>query len=513
MSQRESTNRSVTPTKGSRSASPAAVPTLEKGVGVDEAGRDIDPVIERSALYKTDFIIIPIVGMYYFLSFLDRSNIGNARIAGLTKDLKMSANQFSTALTVTYVPYIVMELPMNLIMKRYGANVTLPTMVVLWGMHVASGGLFPGITLYLSQFYKRHNLQLRFSMMFSVTSLAGAFSGLLAAAIENMNGIRGLPGWAWIFILEGLFTTVFGLVSWFIIPATPADMPLLSKAEKETYTRALVQDWSGDSDADGTASEVFSWSEVWGTFTNAPHVLLLCLPLFFNGVTLYGLANFTPTIVNALGFSTAKTQLLTVPPYACSFVVSIVCSYFSDVYKMRGPMAILVSLISAAGYAIFIGTPIHSDSIQVVSISRRSAGTNSKHADYAALFLQIIGVYSAAPCLSTWNANNVQPHYRRATAVAMAFIATNAGGIVSTWIFLDPPRFHIACSVDLAFSLGIAAFSALVMVLFKRWNADKAREVERLLSEKGEGKEPGGWDSVEERQRLGDRHPRFEYTL
>lgn len=64
-----------------------------------------------------------------------------------------------------------------------------------------AGGIFPGIVLYLSSFYKRHVLQTRFSLMFSVTSLAGAFSGLLAAAIQNMDGIRGLTGWAWIFIL------------------------------------------------------------------------------------------------------------------------------------------------------------------------------------------------------------------------------------------------------------------------------------------------------------------------
>jgi MFS family permease len=139
------------------------------------------------------------------------------------------------------VPYILMEVPMNLLMKRLGANYTLPIMVVLWGVVTACqgavksysgllacrfflgalegistlslfelkpelwlGGLFPGIVLYMSSFYKRHALQLRFAMMFSATSLAGAFSGLLAAAIEKMDGVRGLPGWAWIFILVRL---------------------------------------------------------------------------------------------------------------------------------------------------------------------------------------------------------------------------------------------------------------------------------------------------------------------
>ncbi|KAA1474439.1 MFS general substrate transporter [Dentipellis sp. KUC8613] len=422
----------------------------------------------------------------------------------------MTDHQYSTALTITYVPYIVAELPMNLLMKRLGANITLPVMVTLWGMVCAcqgavksyggllacrfflgalEGGLFPGIVLYMSSFYKRHAMQLRFAMMFSVTSLAGAFSGLLAAAIQNMNGMRGLSGWAWIFILEGVFTTVFGIVSFFLIPAAPSTMWLLNPEERVAYTRALADDWSGDEE-----HEVFSWSEVASAFTDAPHVLLNCLPLFASGLTLFGLANFTPTIVNALGHSATQSQLLSVPPYACSFVFSIVAAYFSDRYRQRGAMAIFCALIALAGYAIFIATP-------------------NKHANYGALFLQIIGVYSIPPCLSTWQANNVQPHYRRATAVAMAFMSTNLGGIVSTWIFLGPPRFRDASIVNLSFILALGVAAGAIVLYLRRQNRIKRETVARLLREHGDGTGPGGWDSREERARLGDRHPRFEYTL
>ena len=107
-------------------------------------------------------------------------------------------------------------------------------------------------------------------MMFSVTSLAGAFSGLLAAAIQNMDGVRGLPGWAWIFVLvgtcnvlfnmqydysdsiltlqEGVFTTAFGLLSFLITPAKPAAMPFLTLEEKAAYIGGLQASWSGDGD-------------------------------------------------------------------------------------------------------------------------------------------------------------------------------------------------------------------------------------------------------------------------
>lgn len=465
---------------------------------------------DRAVLIKVDLVVVPIVGMFYLLSFLDKANIGNARIAGLQRDLKMTNHQFSTALTVTYVPYILMEIPMNLLMKRIGANITLPTMVILWGIVCAcqgavktyggliacrfflgamEGGIFPGIVLYLSSFYKRHVLQTRFSLMFSVTSLAGAFSGLLAAAIQNMDGIRGLTGWAWIFILEGVFTTAFGLISMFFMPATPADMPWLTNDEKTIYLRELAEDWSGDDETD-----MFSWSEVWSVFVDGPHVLLLCLPMFLNGVMLFGLANFVPTIVNALGFSPTHSQLLAAPPYACSFVVSVMCSYFADRYRQRGPMCIFVNLIATAGYAIFLGT-------------------SNRHANYAALFLQIVGVYSTAPCIGTWSSNNVQPHYRRATAIGLNFICTNIGGIVSTWIFTHPPRFHDASVISLSASLGTVFFSGILMAYLKWRNGVKLEQVDRLTRENGEGLEPGGWNSHRERMRLGDRHPSFRFTL
>ncbi|KAI0686889.1 MFS general substrate transporter [Cytidiella melzeri] len=478
---------------------------------------EIDPNVMRSAQWKVDIVVVPLVAMYYLLSFIDRSNIGNARIAGLQTSLEMTNHDFSTALTITYVPYILMELPMNLLMKRIGANYTLPLMVTLWGVVTAcqgavksyngllacrfflgalEGGLFPGIVLYMSSFYKRHELQVRFAMMFSATSLAGAFSGLLAAGIENMDGIRGLPGWAWIFILEGLFTTLFGLVTFLVgIPSSPANFPnnrflKLTPLEQAAYCEALTQDWSGDADADGQEHEVFSWKEVSSVFTDAAQVWLVCVPLFFNGVTLFGLANFTPTIVGALKFNETQTQLLTVPPYVCSFVISILCSYLCDKYKQRGIMVVGASLVASVGYAIFLGS-------------------TNKHVAYFSLFLQITGVYSAAPCLSVWNANNVQPHYRRATSIALAFGVTSSGGILSTWIFVDPPRFHIATSINLASALTMVAVSAITIFYLSHVNKRKREEVARLEREMPNGE----WDSRRERRGLGDRHPRFEYTL
>jgi hypothetical protein len=139
--------------------------------------------------------------------------------------------------------------------------------------------------------------------------------------------------------------------------------------------------------------------------------------------------------------------------------------------------------------------------------------SGNKHSDYGALFLQIVGIYSLTPCIITWNANNVQPHYRRATAVVVAVALANLGGIVSTWLYTDAPRFHKATCINLSFSLTIAVASAGLIFYFRGRNAEKRREVQGLLQPGDQGKGDGGWDSPEERRRLGDRHPRFEYTM
>jgi hypothetical protein len=144
---------------------------------------------------------------------------------------------------------------------------------------------------------------------------------------------------------------------------------------------------------------------------------------------------------------------------------------------------------------------------------RLSLASENKARDYGALFLQIAGVYAFTPCLFTWQANNVQPHYRRATAVAFASASSNMGGIVSVWLFTGAPRFHKATCINLVSSIGMAVTSASLIFYFRARNAAKCNEVQALLQMDARGTGDGGWDSPQERRRLGDRHPQFEFTM
>ena len=178
---------------------------------------------EKALLRKIDRTLLPAVSVLYLLSFLDRSNVANARIEGLTTDLgNMTGDQYLTGLTLYFVGYVLFEIPCNIMLKRTSPRLWLPTLTLAWGvvstlqgvvqnrqgfyavrffLGATESGLFPGVVFYLSMWYRRNEQQYRVALFFSAASLAGAFGGILAYGIAFMKGVGGLNGWRWIFIL------------------------------------------------------------------------------------------------------------------------------------------------------------------------------------------------------------------------------------------------------------------------------------------------------------------------
>ncbi|KAJ4494769.1 MFS general substrate transporter [Lentinula edodes] len=469
--------------------------------------------LEKQAVRRLDFAILPMMTMFYLLSFLDRANIGNARVAGLQKDLGMSDRQYQVCVTILYVPYICAELPSNLLLRKIGPRYLMPSLLTLWGLMVALQGLvtsysglvvvraflglvegpmFPGIVLYLSSFYTRSELAFRVAVFFSSASLSGAFSGLLAAAIINMDGISGKPGWAWIFILEGIFSSLVGILGFFLIPSTPQDLKFITPQLKEVLIRRLEKDKpSSMSDEDH-----FWFKEVFRSL-KSPHVLLVFAIFYMEGTVLYGQALFLPSIVNQLGFSANKTQLLSVGPFAGGFIVTLTASLFSDRIKSRAIPTVLISILGVIGFSIYLSS-------------------EEKYTRYGSLFFTVPGVYAAVPPVSAWMANNSEPHYRRATSIALGFVATNAGGITSTWLFptSEAPRYRKTTIINLTFTILIIVGAGINSLLLNHMNKQKVKRRDEILA-------PYNIDSDDEKGtnarrawvELGDRHPDFKYSL
>ncbi|ORY90733.1 major facilitator superfamily domain-containing protein [Leucosporidium creatinivorum] len=385
----------------------------------------------RRGMLKVDFYVTGVVLLLYLFAFLDKANLGNARVAGLQRDLGLSSTQWSLVLTALYPPYMFSEIPVNLMLKRIGPHILLPALTLSFGivctfqgfvtsygglvacrvmLGLAEGGLLCGIVLYMSTFYPRYSFQLRCVFLFSATSLAGAFSGLLAAAISKLDGHGGKPGWAWIFFLEGAATCIFAIAAFFLMAPSYEKAWWLKQEEKEALRAGYNSSGRGEEhDAH------FTWAEVFSTF-KSPFMLMM-LPVFWsNGLILFGLAYFAPTIVGTFGYSPIQTQLHSVPPYAVVFVVAVISSYYSDKHGIRGWNLVVFGGIGLIGYAINIAT------------SNRSAR-------YAALFLQAFAGYAPSPVLSSWLVDNTAPFYKRGTAIGASYMATQIGAIISTWIY------------------------------------------------------------------------------
>ncbi|KAI0689464.1 major facilitator superfamily domain-containing protein [Cytidiella melzeri] len=163
---------------------------------------------------------------------------------------------------------------------------------------------------------------LRISLFFVSTTLAGAFSGLLASAIVHMNGVGRKPSWPRIFILECLSTVLVGLFLFFILPRTPAHVAFLTPIEKAYIEDVLCEDKllpSLDHSSKEMQEERVTRNNIWKAMRMA-HVWLYVGAGLFNGATLRGLAYFLPSIVASLGYTSNEAQLMSVPPFAASFV-------------------------------------------------------------------------------------------------------------------------------------------------------------------------------------------------
>ncbi|RWA03164.1 hypothetical protein EKO27_g11940, partial [Xylaria grammica] len=286
-------------------------------------------VNEKSLLRKIDAHLLPAVALLYLLSFLDRSNVGNARIEGLLDDLNMSGDHYLTGLSLYFVGYVLFEIPCNIILKRTSPRIWLPTLTIVWGvvatlmgvvqnepgflaarffLGVAESGLFPGVTYYFSMWYKRRERQYRVALFFSAASLAGAFGGALAYGIGRLKGVVWENGWRWIFILEGIATVVIAAAAYGFIHNYPDTSKFLDEDERELVRRRLA------ADSDATHQEDFSWAAVREAVRD-PKCWLYGLGFHTMSLPLYTLSLFLPTIINNLGYTAAIAQLLTVPPY------------------------------------------------------------------------------------------------------------------------------------------------------------------------------------------------------
>ncbi|WRT65141.1 uncharacterized protein IL334_002083 [Kwoniella shivajii] len=477
---------------------------------------------EKKLLRKLDLKLIPWMTLLYLLSFIDRVNVGAAKLVGLTTELHLNSLQYSNASMIFFVSYVVFEVPSNLVLKKLRPSRWIPATMICWAIFqtcmglvtnygqllalrfclgLFESGLFPGLNFYLTGWYKRDEINRRCAFFFGGAVLAGAFGGIFGYALSKMNGVGGKQGWAWIFIMEGLLTFVVAVMSFWMIHDWPDTARFLSPVEREMVLVRLKQE-------QGLASEGgFNWRVIrkalvdWKTY---------CLMLMYIGAAepLYSGSLFTPTIISYLGkFTISQSLLLSTPPYVLMFFTTMTTAWLSDKYQRRGFFLMGWSLVGATGYLMLLTIPI-----------------KYPGALYFAVFVSSSAVGPLIATTIAWTGNTFGNHYKKAVAMGMVFSAGNSGGIVSSQAYRnkDAPRFLPGHGTALAFCLLNFTMAVILYLGVKKENqrrndkfgpAPRPDEVQEY--EDPEYQVRWGLQGMSRKEvvELGDDHPAFRYIL
>ncbi|KAJ3512288.1 hypothetical protein NLJ89_g3607 [Agrocybe chaxingu] len=474
-------------------------------VQVYNAGMDISGVDEQKLIRKIDLALIPWLSFLYLLSFLDRSSIGNAKLYNLEADLNMTDKQYLLTLTIFFFSYAVFEVPSNVFLKRLRPSVWLSLLMLFWGIMMTlqgivhnypqllamrfllglfEAGLFPGVSYYLSCWYKRSEFGLRAALFFSAATVSGAFGGLLAVAIAKMDGIGGKPAWAWIFIIEGLATVVAGAVSFWIIQDFPDTAKFLTEAERTVVIRRLQGD-----NQHSAAGENFRMHYIlmslkdWKTYIGMAIYCGCVMPL-------YAFSLFLPSIINQLGYTATPANLLTVPVYVFACIITCGVGFIAD-------------RLGAVGYIILIcsKTPALS---------------------YFATYMATCGIYPVISNTITWMSNNVEGSYKRSVTLGMVIGFGNLNGAVSSNVYRarDKPWYPLGHGLVLMYiAIGLIASTAYVFLL-KRENARRERgERDEVIENQpdthdAKNEKNGRFETIEDAKRnKGDEWSGYRYTI
>ncbi|KAN0091727.1 MFS general substrate transporter [Hyaloscypha variabilis] len=428
--------------------------------------------LERALLRKLDLRILPLLFLAYITTFIDRANIGNVKIEGMLADLEMKGNDYNMALVVYAVPFILLELPSSLALRRYRPGNYITFIMFGWGVATVGAGvtksysgllvcrflvgcfeagLIPSCTILMSQYYKKFEFQRRYSFFFTGSHIGGAFSGFLTFALVKMNNIGGYAGWRWVFIIEGLFTILLALTSFFLLVPLPENATFLTSTEKKILLARLSEDnpTALQDDTPLTIIEALQTMTHW-------KVVLPLLACFACNIAASALAAFQPTVLKNLGFTSSSAQIHTIPVYLSGLFFCLLSGLLSDLTKARFPFVLLGALITLLGWALELTAVKH------INIS---TGLGWPQERYAGMFLIMIGFSIELPILIGWAGSNLRGRKEKVVAYVTLIGGSQLGNLVSANVFLARQE-RCGFRTGMATGVGVGMLGVLALSAF-----------------------------------------------
>ncbi|KAG8733755.1 hypothetical protein FRC11_002823 [Ceratobasidium sp. 423] len=423
---------------------------------VDEKAIMTQPTIHENNHDKTsasqaerqllDLLIMPVTYLLYIFAYLDRSKI-----------------------------------PLTLAAKRFPPNLVIGLVAVAWGiasslqaaafnyagittaryfLGLFEAGYAPVVPFYYTLFYLRSEHGFRTSLYVSGAPLASAFGGLIAYGVQHIRSRIAI--WRILFLIEGLPTILVGVLAFLILPSRPETTIRLNEAERKLALSRLRREVAPE------ANEI-NWRHVILSLTDYK-AWIVCLIYQSLSVALASISVFLPSIIKSLGYTDAKAQIMTVPPYACACIVMILVAKTSDRFNIRGPFVAAALVLSGIGYTILLTVP-----------------TTATKVRYGAIILTVIGTYSGFPISISWTIGNAGSETRRGVNMAMLNTIGQSMSILGSYIYPshEGPAYTRGFSICCGFAWWgvLLAISLSLLLHFENRRRD-VREGKPVLGEK-----------------------------
>ncbi|KAL2276998.1 hypothetical protein FJTKL_00302 [Diaporthe vaccinii] len=494
---------------------------------------------ERAVVDKFDRRLVLFVAFLYMLSFLDRSNIGNAYIAGMDDDLTRGTaagpakdggaaggrayNYYEWALASFYIAYIAFEW-MSLLWSRVPAHAYVAGIVLSWGavaslqavatsypvlialrflLGVGEAG-FTGIPIYLSFFFRREELALRTAIFISAAPLATTFASSLAWLITKFAENGPIAPWRLLFLVEGFPAVLVSTMAWRIIPDSPGKATYLTRREKKIARLRLSDGCPGEEKHREDPSAALGGrrrrcgSDFW-TVLGDPVPWTTAGIFLLTNIAYSSLPVFLPSILTQMGHTPVASQALSVPPYLISFIAVLAVAKASDALQSRAYLIAACALSSALGYTFLALSHRLSD------IGGGKGGLNM--ARYLAIYPAAAGFFCVVVLTIAWNVNNSRGRNHKGAGFALMQVIGQTGPLIGTRLYPkeDGPWFTGGMGVCAAAMFGVAGLALGLRAHLARANRRADRD--------------GAGGRLEEEERLfegGKSHNvgvRFRYML
>ncbi|KAK5956136.1 hypothetical protein OHC33_002709 [Knufia fluminis] len=483
-------NPTITPEKhGEKYAD--EIESAEK-VGIDFSGKDYTGAVAKTdpaeikLVRKLDYRIMvsvqsshaaqtllttqnPTLCIMYFLNYVDRNAIAQARLNDLEEDLGMTGTEFNTTVSILFVGYVLMQVPSNMMITKVRPGLYMSGWMLVWAavsgctalvqnfgglvacrffLGITEAPFYPGATYVLSIFYTRKEVASRIALLYCAQILATGFSGLIAAGIfAGMDGLSGIAGWRWLFIVEGAATAVVALFGFWLLPDTPLTTRWLSQTERDLAHARMERDRVSDSQGQASAMEGLKQA------VKDKRTWLFCLMQNFH-LSACSFNSFFPTVVKTLGFNTTVTLVMTCPPFIFAGAAGILFGWSSGRYHERTWHITTGLSIAIVGFVI-------------------AASTLNTAGRYIACFIFPVGAYAVNSVIIGWASSTLsQTKEKKAVVLAMTNVGGQIGYIYGAYLWpkSDSPRYGIGFGASAGFALCSIACAWALRIILKREN-------------------------------------------